>query len=101
MGVEAEWSPGTIAPAAARPYYVRFVVRDEPGILASIALALAREGINLDAVLQEPGYPKDALTFVVTLESCEEASLNEALAVISTAEFNTEPPLALPILAGV
>ena len=76
-------------------------MRDEPGILASIALALARQGINLDAVLQEPGYPKDALTFVVTLESCGEAQLTEALEVISAAGFNVQTPLALPILGGV
>ena len=31
---------------------------DRPGILASIAAALAGQGINLDAVLQEPGYPE-------------------------------------------
>ncbi len=56
----------------ARPYYLRFVVRDRPGILAAIAAALARQDVNLDAVLQEPGYPKDALPFVITVEACEE-----------------------------
>ena len=58
-----------IAPGT--PCHLRFVV-DRPGILASIAAALARQGINLDAVLQEPGYPKDALPFVITVEPCEE-----------------------------
>ena len=53
-----QWLPATIAPPPARPYYLRFVVQDRPGILASIAAALARQGINLDAVLQEPGYPE-------------------------------------------
>ena len=57
------------------PYYLRFVVHDRPGILASIAAALARQGVNLDAVLQEPGYPKDALPFVITVEPCAEAAL--------------------------
>ena len=66
-------------PPPARPYYLRFVVRDRPGILASIAAALARQGINLDAVLQEPGYPKEALPFVITVEACEEAALRAAM----------------------
>ena len=96
-----EWLPGSIAPPPARPYYLRFVVRDEPGILASIAAALARQGINLDAVLQEPGYPKDALPFVITLESCEESSLRAALKEIGSASYHAEPPLALPMLIGV
>ena len=55
-----EWLPGTVMPPPPRPYYLRFVVHDRPGILASIAAALAGQDINLDAVLQEPGYPKDA-----------------------------------------
>ena len=88
-------------PAPERPYYLRFVVRDEPGILASIAAALAGEGINLDAVLQERGYPKNALVFVVTVEPCEQSALDTALGAIASAEYHTEPPLALPMLLGV
>ena len=96
-----QWLPGRVVPPPARPYYVRFVVRDRPGILAFIAAALARQAINLDAVLQEPGYPKDALPFVITVEACEESALLKALAEIGAADFNVEPPLALPMLLGV
>jgi homoserine dehydrogenase len=96
-----EWLPGSIVAPPARPYYLRFVVRDEPGILASIAAALAKQAINLDAVLQEPGYPKDALPFVITVEACEEAALRTALTEIGGAPYHSEPPLALPILLGV
>ena len=95
-----EWPAGTIVQPPARPYYLRFVVRDRPGILASIAASLARQGINLDAVLQEPGYPKDALPFVITVEACEEAPLQAALQEIGGSDFNAEPPLALPMLLG-
>ncbi len=95
------WAPARIVPPPARPYYLRFVVRDQPGILASIAAALARQGINLDAVLQEPGYPKDALPFVITVEPCEERSLMSALEEISKGDYHAQPPLALPLLLGV
>ena len=95
-----EWLPAKVTPPPARAYYLRFVVRDRPGILASIAASLARQGINLDAVLQEPGYPKDALPFVITVEPCEEAALNTALTEIAAANFHAEPPLALPMLLG-
>jgi homoserine dehydrogenase len=95
-----EWVPGTLVSPPSRPYYLRFVVRDRPGILAAIAAALAAQGINLDAVLQEPGYPKDALPFVITAEACEEAPLRAALQTIAEADFHAEPPLALPILLG-
>lgn len=96
-----EWVPGALAPAPARPYYLRFVVHDRPGILATIAAALAREHVNLDAVLQEPGYPKDRLPFVITVEPCTESALRAALEEISAAEWHAEPPLALAMLTGV
>ena len=95
-----EWPAGSVTGAPPRPYYLRFVVYDRPGILASIAAALAGQGINLDAVLQQPGYPKNALPFVITVEACEEASLTAALDEIGRFEFNAEPPLSLPMLLG-
>ncbi len=95
-----EWLPARVVGPPARPYYLRFVVRDRPGILASIAASLARQGINLDAVLQEPGYPKGELPFVITVEACEEVALLKAVREIAAADFNAEPPLALPMLLG-
>jgi homoserine dehydrogenase len=95
-----EWPAGNVTVAPPRPYYLRFVVHDRPGILASIAAALAGQGINLDAVLQQPGYPKDALPFVITVEACDEASLTAAIDEIGRFEFNAEPPLSLPMLLG-
>ena len=94
------WLPGTLVASPPRPYYLRFVVHDRPGILATIAAALARQDINLDAVLQEPGYPKDALPFVITVEACEEAALRTAVEEITEADFHAQPPLALPMLLG-
>jgi homoserine dehydrogenase len=95
-----QWLPATLGPPPPRPYFLRFVVRDRPGIVALTAEVLARQGINLDALLQEPGYPKDALPFVITVEACEEAALSAALQEIGKADFHAEPPLALPMLLG-
>ena len=95
-----EWLPGSPAAPPPMPYYLRFVVHDKPGILAFIAAALARQGVNLDALLQEPGYPKDNLPFVITLEACPEAALHAALAEIGQSDWHASPPLALPMLVG-
>src|SRR5262245_55595239 len=96
---EAEqWRAGAIVAPAAMPYYLRFVVRDCPGIIATIAAALAKQDINLDALHQETGYPKDSLPFVITVEPCEEVALSAALAEIGRAPWHAEPPLALPML---
>jgi homoserine dehydrogenase len=95
-----EWLPGSPAAPPPMPHYLRFVVHDRPGILAFIAAALARQGVNLDAVLQETGYPKDRLPFVITVEACAQAALNAALDEIGHAEWHAAPPLALPMLLG-
>jgi homoserine dehydrogenase len=100
-GVETEeWLPATLGPPPAAPYYLRFVVRDRPGILAAIAAALARQHVNLDAVLQEPGYDKEALPFVITVEPCEDEALQQALKEIAAEAWHAAPPLALPMLMG-
>jgi homoserine dehydrogenase len=98
--VREEWQPASVVAPPVRPYYLRFIVRDRPGILATLAGALERQGINVDAVLQEPGYPKDALPFVITVEPCEEPAVEAALAALVGVNFLAVAPLALPILAG-
>src|ERR1017187_3115445 len=48
------------------PHYIRFTVVDRPGIVSEITGALAKEKINIRAIVQKPGYPQHALPFVVT-----------------------------------
>lgn len=80
------------------PHYVRFVVKDRPGIVAALATVLSGHGISIDAVLQKPGYPHSCLPFVITLEPCSSAVLNRALEEIAHLDFHVQPPLCLPIL---
>lgn len=99
-GGDAPWTRTPVAPQPARPYYLRFSVKDRPGILASITVALARHGINVDAVLQESGFPKDHLPFVVTVEPCEATALDGAMRDIEAEDFHAEPVLVMPVLPG-
>ena len=80
------------------PQYLRFIVRDRPGVIAQIAGVLAQHHINLDAVLQKPGHNKSALPFVITLESCRQSSLEAALCEISGFDFLVQTPLSMPIV---
>jgi homoserine dehydrogenase len=80
------------------PYYLRFVVKDRPGILAAVATVFTRYGISIDAVLQRPGYPHSALPFIITLETCGSAMLGRALQEINRLDFHVEPVLCMPIL---
>ena len=79
-------------------HYVRFIVRDTPGIVAEIAGALASERINIDALFQRPGYKKDNLPFVVTVEACAPSALRRALDRIAHAGWLAQPPIEMPML---
>jgi len=92
---------GDVLPVSANfadKYYLRFTVRDRPGIVAAIASAMAAHGINIDALLQKPGFDKDALPFVVTLEQCTAEQLQAAVRDIRKLDFLVHEPLTMPIL---
>lgn len=78
-------------------FYLRFRVKDRPGIIAALSRILADKGISLDAVLQLPADNKDDLPFVITLESASEQAVAEARAQMRELDFLLEPPLALPM----
>lgn len=80
------------------PWYLRFVVNDQPGIIAGLASILSAHQLNIDAVLQKPGFDKNALPFVITLEPCRDAQLHPALQEMSGLPFALRPCLCLPIL---
>jgi len=80
------------------PHYIRFLVKDRPGIVSEITGALAKEHINIRAIVQKPGYPEDALPFVVTVEPCKSSALRRALACIRGRDYLLEEPLDLQML---
>jgi homoserine dehydrogenase len=80
------------------PHYIRFLVADRPGIVAEITGALAKERINIRAIVQKPGYPQHALPFVVTVEPCKSSALRRALEAIRTRDYLLEAPLDLQML---
>ena len=79
-------------------HYIRFTVKDEPGIIAALASIFSRSGINIDSVFQKPGYPKSHLPFVITLEPCPTSLLEESLEHIAKLNFLVQPCVSLPIL---
>jgi len=80
------------------PWYLRFFVRDRPGIVARLAQILAAHHLNIDSLLQKPGYDKASLPFVITLEPCRDALLRPALEEMAGLDFAIRPCLSLPIL---
>jgi len=79
-------------------HYLRFIVKDRPGIIATIATILSKNDINIDSVLQKPGYSDASLPFVITLESCKSSLVEKALEQMSKLDFMVQPCVHLPIL---
>ena len=78
-------------------YYLRFRVKDRPGIIAELAAALAAEKISIEAVLQLPDEDAANLPFVITVEPASESAIRAALDRMAKLNFLIEPPLAMPM----
>jgi homoserine dehydrogenase len=96
--VEIPSAPAKVSGEFEVPHYIRFLVKDRPGIVAEITGALAKEKINIRAIMQKPGCPPDALPFVVTVEPCRNSSLKRALESIRTMDCMNVEPLDLQML---
>jgi homoserine dehydrogenase len=84
-----------------RGYYLRFRVRDRPGIIAELARLLAAGNVSVDAVLQEPSFDKADLPFVITTEPAPRRAILQAVASMARLDFLVDPPLALPLEPGI
>jgi homoserine dehydrogenase len=96
--VEIPSAPASVSGEFEVPHYIRFLVDDRPGIVAEITGCLARERINIRAIVQKPGYPPHALPFVVTVEPCKSSALHRALDAIRTMDCHRADPLDLQML---
>ncbi len=83
------------------PHYVRFTVADRPGIIATLATVFARHDINIDAVLQRPGFPEGRRPFVVSLDPAPSSAIDRAMREIAAFDFHGVPPVAMPVLSSL
>ena len=96
-GQPVEKTPTVTADFTAK-HYLRFLVKDRPGIIATLATILSQCGVNIDSVLQKPGCPKSHLPFLITLEESKASLVEQALQQINALDFLVQPCLHLPIL---
>lgn len=74
---------------------LRFVVKDQVGIIRDIACVLAEHNISINAVKQNDYgiQRKDALPFLITLNSAREGDVQKAVAKINEFEFLVKPAM--------
>jgi homoserine dehydrogenase len=79
--------------------YIRFMVKDRPGVLAEITAAMRDGAVSIESLIQQGRGQADGEVMVamVTHEG-QEANVSAALALLQGSESLTGEPLVLPIL---
>ncbi len=71
-------------------YYMRFLVVDQPGVLAEIARILAVEEISIESVIQH-GRSADTVPLIIMTHQAQESAMREAVAEIDRLSLVKEP----------
>jgi len=72
-------------------YYLRLMVRDEPGVLAQVTNILGKQKISLSAIMQHEVNRGQFVPVVITTHMAREGSVQTALK-----EINSLPSIAAP-----
>jgi homoserine dehydrogenase len=81
-------------------FYLRFEVRDAPGVLAEIARQLAQAEVSIESMIQRGRSPGGAVTIVMITHECLETALANALKAIAASDKVLNSPCMIPIEAG-
>jgi homoserine dehydrogenase len=77
--------------------YIRVMVRDEPGVLASVSEELAEAGVSIESFLQKPPGEAPGVPIVMTTHAVAEVVLAAAVDRIGRLPAVLEPPRLLHI----
>ena len=68
-------------------YYLRFMVSDNPGVLASIANCLGAEGISIASVMQKERAGADGVPVIFITHSAPESGIRKSIAKIENESY--------------
>jgi homoserine dehydrogenase len=77
--------------------YVRLLVRDQPGVIASVSETLAEAGVSIDSFLQKPVAGANGVPIVLTTHPVAESVLSEAVKRMASLPALLEPPRLIRI----
>src|SRR5690625_3343401 len=78
-------------------YYLRLLVVDRPGVIASVAAALRDEDISVEAMVQRGRAPGEGVPVVIVTHETGEAQMKRAIARIEALESCLEAPRMIRI----
>lgn len=77
--------------------YLRFLVKDEPGVIAAVSETLADAGVSIESFLQKPVENADGVPIVLTTHAVAEAVLTAAIDRIANLPAVLDRPRLLRI----
>lgn len=80
------------------PYYFRFTVEDNPGVLASLSGVLGKHGISVQSVVQKDRGEDQPVYVVIRTHSARENAVVAALAEIAEMDCSVAEPMKIRIL---
>ena len=78
-------------------YFLRFMVVDQPGVLANVTAILRDHNISLESMLQHGRSPGEAVPIVLVTHETSEAAVAAAIAEIAALDSVLEPPALIRI----
>lgn len=78
--------------------YLRFLVRDKPGVLAEIAAAMRDAGVSIESVIQRGAYEDGSVLLVVVTHDSAEKAISDTLEKLRTSDNLVAAPVVMPIL---
>ncbi|MBA4043599.1 MAG: homoserine dehydrogenase [Erythrobacter sp.] len=79
--------------------YIRFMVKDRPGVLAEITAAMRDGNVSIESLIQQGrGQAAGEVMVAMVTHEGQEANVTAALALLEGSESLTGEPLVLPIL---
>ena len=77
-------------------FYLRFILKDKPGVIARLSGKLSNCGISINQMKQKP-LPKQSATLIMITHKTLEESLKKALIDIKKLKICEQRPVAIEI----
>jgi homoserine dehydrogenase len=77
--------------------YLRFPVRDRPGVLARIAGALGECGVSIEQMVQQGSSSEAPVQIVLLTHAARERDVTRALQLLRDAGFAVQPALRIRV----
>jgi homoserine dehydrogenase len=86
--------------SAISPWYLRFEVLDEPGVLALIAGHLSEAGVSIESMIQRGRDPGEPVAIVMITHDTAQARVEHALKAIAASDKVRSRPCMIPMEAA-